>query len=71
MKANGITNLRCDDFYPKRLQVVLKIHLEHHDDTTQSDVTCQNLQKWKDRTTQYQNDMKAITISQSQNNFTQ
>ena len=45
MKADGITNLRRDNFYPKRLRVVLKIHLEHHNDTAQSSVECTNLQK--------------------------
>ena len=58
IKADGITNLCRDDFYPKRLRAVLKIHLENHDDTAQSSVTCSNLQKWKDHTTQYQDDIK-------------
>ena len=57
-KKESITNLQTDGFIPKRIQVVNKIHLEHHDDTTSDGLTCANLKKWDDRRKQYQDEMK-------------
>ena len=64
-KTAGIANLICSEFTPARLRVVDTIKLEFHDDIESLPTTCSNLTKWKDRTTQYKEEMKQIIIDQA------
>ena len=65
-KTDGIANLKKPDFIPVRLRMTNKFKLEFHKVNENLGETCSNLKKWKDRNTQFQEDMKQIIISQAQ-----